>query len=674
MKRPKNPLLARLAFRLVLFGLAIGLAVVALNTRSPLPLIGALGAAVLALRPIDLPQFPRQANSDVIASEAGAAVEAPGASPMESLGTSARALAGILLSNRNAVLLGVALLLACGSAVLVRDASMTLVSAVLWISGIGVAIAGIRLLDAGRRTDAPPGAGLDRVDIAIMVGIGLVALLVRGYDLANYPPFAHGDEGSQGLDVLRLLGGATPSFANVQTTFGFAQLFIYIQSVFVRLFGANEVGLRAASPIFGALTVAMTYAAARIAFRNRFIGVCAAVILTTLHANVHYSRMAMPTIEASAWVPLTMAALAMAERKPDLAKSSPILPFLVAGLATGFAQYFYAAGRLAAVLLILWLGRMALMKSLSWKQLGAVALGLFVIGAPLAVEYLARPEMVFSRAQGVSIFNEQVYKHTLGPDAELPRDLGLLLGKQTQRTLEFFVFRGDTSGFYTPEIPSLDVVSAVLFWVGLGIMIFRLKRTAEFMTVTWLVSTVVLGAILNLDAPGGPRLVIAHAAMAIIAAYGLWQIWLLISAVSGPVLRWLAAPLIAGALAFICLTNLNAYFVTYASRADNSDGIRIVRELAKDQEHYYAYVMGNPTWVGFSMTRFMASKATIAPAEKASELPPPGKDGRGIVVVAMAKSAPELEAYKIAHPGGLASSYVLRGQLLFSTYRIPPAP
>ena len=346
----------------------------------------------------------------------------------------------------------------------------------------------------------------------------------------------------------------------------------------------------------------------------------------------------------------------------------------VAGLATGLAQYFYAAGRLVAVLLILWLARMALMKSLSWKHLGAVALGLFVIGAPLAIEYLARPEMVFSRAQGVSIFNEPIYKHTLGPNAELPRDLGLLLGKQTQHMLEFFVFRGDTSGFYSSEIPPLDVVSSALFWVGFGIMLFRLKRTGEFMTVTWLVSTVVIGGILNVDAPGGPRLVIAHAAMAIMAAYGLWQIWLLISALSGPILRWLAAPLIAGALAFICLTNLNTYFVTYASRADYSDGIRIVRELAKDQGNYDAYVMGNPTWVGFSVTRFMASKARIAAAEKASELPPPGKDGRGIVVVAMAKSAPELAAYKNAHPGGLSSSYVLRGQLLFSTYRIPPAP
>jgi 4-amino-4-deoxy-L-arabinose transferase-like glycosyltransferase len=674
MKRLRNPLIARLALRLVLLGVAIGLGVIALNTRGPLPLIGALVAAVLALRPIDLSQIPRRANTEVILSEAGDAGEAQEASPTESIGASARALSSILLSNRNAVLPGVAALFACASAVLVPEASLTLVSAALWIAGVGVAIAGIRLLDAETRAGAPPRAGLDRIDIAAMVAIGLAALLARGYDLANYPPFVHGDEGSQGLDVLRLIAGGTPSFANVQTTFGFAQLFIYIQSVFVRLFGANEVGLRAASPLFGALTVAMTYAAARIAFRSRFIAVCAAVILTTLHVNVHYSRMAMPTIEASAWVPLTMAALSLAERKPDSAKAGPLLPFLVAGLATGLAQYFYAAGRLAAVLLILWLARMALMKSLSWKQLGAVALGLFVIGAPLAAEYLARPEMVFSRAQGVSIFNEPIYKHTLGPDAQLPRDLGLLLGTQTQRTLEFFVFRGDTSGFYTSEIPPFDAVSAALFWVGFGIMLFRLKRTAEFMTVTWLISTVVLGAILNLDAPGGPRLVIAHAAMAIMAAYGLWQIWLLISSVSGPILRWLAAPLVAGALAFICLTNLNTYFVTYATRADFSDGIRIVRELAEDQGRYDAYVMGNPTWVGFSVTRFMASKATIAAAEKASELPATGRDGRGIVVVAMARSAPELEAYKNAHPGGRSSSYVLRGQLLFSTYRIPPAP
>ena len=63
MKRLRNPLIARLALRLVLLGVAIGLGVIALNTRGPLPLIGALVAAVLALRPIDLSQIPRRANT-----------------------------------------------------------------------------------------------------------------------------------------------------------------------------------------------------------------------------------------------------------------------------------------------------------------------------------------------------------------------------------------------------------------------------------------------------------------------------------------------------------------------------------------------------------------------------------------------------------------------------------
>ena len=162
MKRLRNPLIARLALRLVLLGVAIGLGVIALNTRGPLPLIGALVAAVLALRPIDLSQIPRWANTEVISSAAGDAGEAQEASPAESIGSSARALSSILLSNRNAVLPGVAALFACASAVLVPEASLTLVSAALWIAAVGVAIAGIRLLDAETRAGAPPRAGRRR--------------------------------------------------------------------------------------------------------------------------------------------------------------------------------------------------------------------------------------------------------------------------------------------------------------------------------------------------------------------------------------------------------------------------------------------------------------------------------------------------------------------------------
>lgn len=670
---------ARLWVRIALLAVALMLGAVAYTSSSLPALGGALVAAALGLRATDLSDLRRPAASatspgpvtlagtDTAPSAAKAVEPVDDENPAAIL---AALRAGVRARPNFALGLGAVV---CGliAASFQRINALTLLSAILWIAGIALIVAAGLVHD---RRDAqtlpfrPLWTGL-----ALGLSLGVLALLLRAIGLGLVPPYMHGDEGAQGTTVLRLLAGETPSFASTETSFGFAFVFPYLQSLGLRLFGVNEVGLRIMSAVFGAATVVITYFAAEAGFRSRAAGFISALLLAFHHLHLHYSRMAMPTIEAAPWAPLAFWMLLLANSQWDQSGPRRYAPYVISGVSAALAQYFYSAGRIVPILVGVWLLFMLIGRRVTWGQIGAVALGAFVAAAPILVEFVNRPEVVIGRAAAVSIFNENVYRHTLGADAQLPRDLGRLLVLQTQKMIEFFVFRGDSSGFYMSEFPPFDVLTSVLIWIGLGLALARIRRLMEFGLVTWIVLAVALGGVLQLDPPSGPRMTIAIPAIIMLAVLALRQTWRLVTSVSGMTLRWLVAPFIIAAIGIICYANYDTYFNQYARQELNGTGLRITREFALDQERYKAFVMGDPAWVNAPTVRFMASKATIVAVDTANQLPDPATTDQGIVVVAMAPKAAELDRYRLRFPGGASSSYTTpQGQLMFLTYRIPP--
>jgi len=665
----------RFGARAALLLAALILGVIA-YTGSNLPALGgALVAAALGLRPMDLAalrSLQRDENPATLASEKTGASIAEGPlqgdddKPMNAEDTKVF----LVRTTRERPLLAFgfpAIVLAMLSAATEQSQALVVLSTLCFLLSIGFLLWG-----AGRQ-DRVVKIAISRVDIIAFTLITAGTLVIRLVDLNNTPASFHVDEGIQGVFSLTLLTKQAWHFASTRNDFALPYLFPYAQAAGVAIFGADALGLRLASAVFGTACVALTYGAARAGFGSTSAALFAAFLVAVNNLHLQFSRLGMPAIGSAPWAILALWALLRSDAAAESGRR-PLLGFAIAGIAAGLAQYFYAAGRLVPILLAIWTLHMILRKRVSFAQIMVMLAGGLISIAPLLVEYAIRPELVIGRASAVDVFsNPDLLRHTLGADAQMPRDFLKLLVLQSTRVVEFFVFRGDSSGFYTNEIAPLDATTAALFWIGFGISILRIKKLRDFAAVSWVVVTAIAGGIPFLDPPSGPRMIIVMPAIALICATSIEQLWRLLTSITGFSLRWLALPILLGATLTAGYTQLDAYFGRYASQKLYGSSMEIVRTLAYQQDRYRAYVMGDPNIVGFTGTRYMASRAFVRAIEQADALPAPDMDEKGTVVIATAGKAAELDRYKARYPGGASSSYVTpQGQLMFLTYRIPP--
>ncbi|MCA1554772.1 MAG: glycosyltransferase family 39 protein, partial [Chloroflexi bacterium] len=330
--------------------------------------------------------------------------------------------------------------------------------------------------------------------------ITLIAFVLRAYDLAHYPPTMHGDEGEMGMMALRVLDGKYPLALFGTFWLDHPSLFHYIQAMALVVFGRDEPGLRLLSALFGTACVPLTFAIARLGW-GRLAGFSAAWLTCASALHIQYSRIGLNNIESVFSMTLVVLLLALMHERGaarlhvatgDIQRDSAnatqptralLLPVL-AGLMIGFSQYLYYGSRLipivaAPVLLYLWRER-----ALSHRQIGVGLLATAVAFLPLGVFYLNHPPAFFNRMSGVSILREQNVKQLLGDSATLPRDALALIRVQLERNLNFFVRGGDASSFYLQDIPAFDVLTALLFWLGLGVALTRVRRYHEFAVVT----------------------------------------------------------------------------------------------------------------------------------------------------------------------------------------------
>ncbi|MBX7214539.1 MAG: glycosyltransferase family 39 protein [Thermoflexales bacterium] len=673
MHQSKTLATLTLILKVACFAAVIALGLSAYSSGNLAYLGAALIAAAVGFRlPADLSVLARPAARAVAGDAPPEETAEQPSAPAEPVNArSALAAAGSFLRDRPvAAPLAGAVLLSAIAAVLPAGSATVLLSAVLWVLAMGLALRAFSLKDRRDGRSLPAGLRLDRADIAFMVFFFGLALLVRAYDMADYPPYMHVDEGAQGVSTLRVLSGSIqPPFAYPANSWTFPFALEYVQGLFIRLFGQNETGLRFSSAFFGSLTVAFTYGAARLAFRGRLAGIASASLLAFFHPNVHYSRIALG-MEAAPWFPLLVLGLAMADADDGVPGTRhPVMPFAIAGMAVAFAQYGYAAGKLALVLLPIYLVFLALRKRCNWMQVGVAALAFVVAAGPLIYQYLLLPSSLLARTS-VNVLRPEILQHTLGPGATLPADLVPLMQKQLASTLDALVWRGDTSGFYQPEIPMLDPVLAVLFWIGVGLAVLRIRRFGGFSVLTWLGLTMLIGVALTVDPPGGPRWMVGHAAIAMLGGLTVQHAWQAITSVAGTTLRWLAAPLLAGLLVLSAVKNVDSYFVDYAGRQNYSDGIHAAREFAREPQNYYGFMLGESPFGSFSVTRYMASQSTIETVQDVALIPAPGINGRGILIVATPAQFGALESYRVRFPGGEDSTYSVRGTPLYRAYRI----
>lgn len=375
---------------------------------------------------------------------------------------------------------------------------------------------------------APPAPGLR---LALLVIILLTASTFRFIGLDNFPtprgatpPGLEHDEVAHWLinqDILT--GGHAVYFTEA---YGHEALYHYIQAYFGALVGDHALALRLPSAYFGVVLVAVAYALGRRLFSVR-VGIWSAAFLAVLFWPVFYSRLALRAISlpvfsglAAYWWWRAFAGRGgeTADRRPPTVdrrprrnlqlpnhsiSQSPLLRpstlLFVSGLLAGLSLHTYMAARTVPIFFALYTLYLFLFHRgafrQEWRGIALFWLALALVAAPLALFLVTNP------GAEVRI-------------AEVDAPLRALLAGDLQPVLEnavriagMFGLRGDP--LWRQNIagrPVFDLVTAVLFYVGSALALWRWRDKRHAFLVLWLAASVI-PSLVTIDAPSSIRII-----------------------------------------------------------------------------------------------------------------------------------------------------------------------
>jgi hypothetical protein len=526
-----------------------------------------------------------------------------------------------------------------------RDGA-TASAAWIWACGLAFVTAGVAL---SGRTSERTRQKRNWPEIAGVAAILILAFVFVFPDLASTPFQVHGDEASIGLEARRILDGTLPDPFSVGW-YDVPLMSFMIPAPFLHFLGDDLFALRLASMIQGVGSVLLLYLLAKRLFSIR-VAFIASFLLAVAHWHVHYSRTGFHYMQA---IFATLLLFWLFER--GIQRRDRITP-LLAGFAAGLCLVVYYAARLAPVILLVWV----LYRAFSERsfipryrnQLALFACGAVLFAAPFAIFYKEHPGALTSRTDQVFLLNKETLALEYGK-----RGLNRLedvVAAQTRETLLAFNKGGDKSFQYGNVRPLLDRWTAPLMVLGLVLLALRFRRSNYFLLGIWVALTLLFGAILTIDAPFSPRMVIVLPALILVAALAIDAILSAVAVVAGSRAR------VAMLLTFVVLGGLIAsanhreYFDRFATEPHRYDAITeasfFMDRLPPDS--YVLFLNGTES-IAYETPRFLSPN--VRGEDRSSEFGTPGLSLEGVegrpVFILMGAYLDRLEELQAKYPGG----------------------
>lgn len=235
---------------------------------------------------------------------------------------------------------------------------------------------------------------------ALALLILLCAAFLRFWQLSEYPPGPHYDEGAYLLISRSIAFGGARFFPIVEAYQGREVLYMYLAAPLLHLFGDDVFTLRLTSAFSNLVTVAATIALGRAMFRGRrgwVIGLTAGVLIAISFPQFWLARQAFRAVT----LPLMQALALVCLWRGLRAQRHAYVWLGVAGVLAAGALYTYMASRLfpfwlalgGIVLLIA--GRRDLRH---WLPRGLTFFAVLCLAAlPMVIYALQRPDIFFAR-------------------------------------------------------------------------------------------------------------------------------------------------------------------------------------------------------------------------------------------------------------------------------------
>lgn len=348
--------------------------------------------------------------------------------------------------------------------------------------------------------------------LILFAGAGL-----RFAELDSVPPGLWFDEALNGQDAVATAAG------NIHIVyldeFPREPLFIWLLSLRAgfdaRLGGGattDPVAFRQVSAAIGMLTLLATFFCVR-RFSTERTALLATGVLATMRWHVMFSRLIYRTLLLPLWIPLVLIAAHRTRKNPNALNACLLGVAVGGGFYTYLGWYFMLPGVAA---LLVWVFRRAPGEA-AVRRAALIFLAVSVcVVAPIGIYYATHPDSILARPAAVSPFADGVGSGL----AEIAENFVEALG--------MFNYRGDhVARQNIPHAPVLDPVMGVVFALGFGVTIFRLRRAGvwEIVLIGWFVLGLMPTVFAATDSPNFLRTLVLAPAVACLAAVGLTCIW-----------------------------------------------------------------------------------------------------------------------------------------------------
>ncbi len=265
---------------------------------------------------------------------------------------------------------------------------------------------------------------------------------------------------------------------------GHEPLYHHLHAAVHAVLGFNVLSGHILSVMFGTLSIALTYSLVRRLFPDRrAVAAVAALTLSSSFWSLMYSRLAIRHISLP---PFVLATVYLFWRRLDADAAEP-WRWIPVGLLLGASLYTYTASRLLPVLLIVFLGYLAVFHRQRlrgrWRGILIALLVTVLIAAPLASAIVqGRSRRAIEGIGADARVTELAAPLRALQDGELKP---LLIS--VVKTLGMFHASGDPEWLYNiPGRPVFNLLGGVLLWIGVALCLYRWREPRYFFLLPWL--------------------------------------------------------------------------------------------------------------------------------------------------------------------------------------------
>ncbi len=518
-----------------------------------------------------------------------------------------------------------------------------------------------------------------RLVIVLLTAVILGALLLRVVNLGTVPQTLAGDEGSQGLEAVRVL---RREIRNPFSTgwLGVPTMSFFFNSITISLFGASNAALRLPWALAGTVTVLAAFFLTR-RLTNLPLALMTAVLVAAYHYHIHYSRLGSNQVADPFFVVLALLFLyrALDHNRPG--------DWALTGIICALGLYFYAGARLTpvvvgAVLLYYLLRERQQFMEQRLSGVFILTSAFLVVAAPMLQYAMRFPGVFNARLNQVGIFQSGWLEREV-----VVRNEGVLaiLADQFRRAALAYNYYPDRTVWYGLRTPLLDPFFGALFLLGLLYATLRMWgnqrdwRLAPM--VAWWWGGIILGGMLTESPPSSQRLITTSVPACFFTALAIWEVLSLAQAAI-PQLpkRFLATT----AVAIFAVISLQGYFLDFTpQRLYGGRHAELATDLApllnELSDTHYAFFFGPPAmYWGFATIPYMAPDMPGQDVIEQLQTPlppamlPPGRDA---LFIFLPHRLSEMALVQQAFPGGeVREIYSEVDDLWLATLYIAPAP